>query len=513
MSPKPKFDPSQPYEAVSAAKPKFDPSQPFEPAQAAPAAAPRPEPTLMDHIKSVAQSTLDAGNRASVNWLQAATGNAGHAIFPRAFAAADYLGDTLNGIPSNYEDNLHEQQREWARNVDPTAVAIGSVPLSMALGQVAPAANTLGGLASLNFLQAAGNVDQSGGDLLSPQGAGRAAGTAALMTAIPYAVGGAAKGLGWMGGKIADAASGAGESLKDLAGRLKVNSLHPTPVLAETMAELPGGTAAVGRELLDRGIGGLTKAQTAKQVSAAMSQAGSAIDDVVRAHDSVGGSHVDIDAALGVARSKAQKLLDEPTTEAVGQRLMDLIEKYAAKFNTGKATATDALGMKRALGKLAYGQNEILKRTGDTIAGEFGEGVSTFERAVDDSMDKSLGPDFEAANLVFRRLKGASNAAERSAARAAGNHVVSLKDMVAAHAGLPIAAGHMIGSRYGAQAGARSLYTLASMLESSPQLLRTLSEDAAPASQSLVRSGGTYLQDLLDPYPRSLPAYALKDNQ
>lgn len=31
--PKPKFDPSQPFEAGSAAKPKFDPSQPFEPAR------------------------------------------------------------------------------------------------------------------------------------------------------------------------------------------------------------------------------------------------------------------------------------------------------------------------------------------------------------------------------------------------------------------------------------------------------------------------------------------------
>src|SRR5207248_2654916 len=58
-----------------------------------------------------------------------------------------------------------------------------------------------------------------------------------------------------------------GNKMQDLAGWLKVNSIHPTQTLGEAMDSLPGGIPAVGRELLDRGIGGLTKSGTAKQLA------------------------------------------------------------------------------------------------------------------------------------------------------------------------------------------------------------------------------------------------------
>jgi len=320
----------------------------------------------------------------------------------------------------------------------------------------------------------------------------------------------------YVGGKLEDAAVYAGDKLKNLAGWFKVNSLHPNPLVGEAMASLPGGTPAVGRELLDRGIGGLTKKGTAKQTATAASEAGAAIDDLVRAHDAAGAGSVDIGSAINVARAKATELMDEPTTKAVGQRLMDLVNDYQAKFGKGTASAADALKMKRALADVAYGQSEILKRTGDTVAGKFGEGVSVFERSVDEAMDRSLGPGFEAANLTFRRLKGAANAAERSAARSQGNQLISLKTLLAlgamggagAAGGVPGAVAMGLGTKYGSQLGARTLYGLGSALEAAPAYVGRLSQGFARGAAPY--SAASRLRDLLLPGPElpALPAWA-----
>lgn len=318
----------------------------------------------------------------------------------------------------------------------------------------------------------------------------------------------------YLGAKAEQAAVYGADKLKNAAGWLKVNSLHPTPVMSEAMESLPGGGAAVGRELLEQGIGGLTKKGTAKQTAQAASEAGAAIDSLVASHDAAGGAAVDVGSALSSAREVATKLMDQPPTKPVGLRLMGLIEEYQAKFSKGTATAADALAMKRALGDVAYGESGILEKTGDYVAGKYGKAVSKFERAVDESMDKSLGPGFEASNLAYRRLLGASNAAERSAARTQGNQLFSLKTLLAmgamggagAAGGLPAAVAMGVGTKYGSQMGARTLYGLGSALEA-PGLARFLTRGSAPTAAA------ARLRDLLTPEPEMsmVPVWAGED--
>jgi hypothetical protein len=323
----------------------------------------------------------------------------------------------------------------------------------------------------------------------------------------------------YLGSKIGAGTEYAANKLQDLAGWLKVNSIHPTPLLGEAMENVPGGVPAVGRELLDRGLGGFTKSGTAKQIEAAKDAAGAAIDDLVKAHDAAGGNPVNVGAAIQNTYKRAQELIDEPTTKAVGARLKGLLDDYAEKFTSGKVTAEDALSMKRALGKVAYGEREMLKRTGDVVGGEYGKGVANLERGVDSSMDQTLGPTFEANNLTFRRLLGASQAAARSAARTTGNHVLGLLPMMAGVGGA--VGGHMSGhatgdaalyglgalllGKYGAQAGARGTYMLGQLLKASPQLAEM---GVAPAAQRAASRAGESLADLLKARSQPLPSFA-----
>lgn len=349
---------------------------------------------------------------------------------------------------------------------------------------------------------------------------GGAVGNQAPVLMSRAAKSGAAK---YLGGKLDDATTFAGEKLKNAAGWLKVNSLHPTPTGSEAMADLPGGTTAVGRELLERGIGGFTKKGTAEQIAAESGRAGAAIEELAKYHDAAGGTPINISGAISAGKARAQALMNEPTTETVGRQMMDLVEKYEAKFSQGSGTAEEILGMKRALGDAAYGEGQKLKRAGDKIAGKLGKGLSTFERATDDALDQALGPRFEAANLLSRRLRGATEAADRTAARAQGNGLVSLKTLLALGAtggaglagGLPAAATMAFGTKYGSQLGARSLYSLGSALQSrapaAAQIAALAARGPAPArgGQSASSWLDGRLSDLIEPtYRPPLPAYA-----
>lgn len=360
------------------------------------------------------------------------------------------------------------------------------------------------------------------------------AGGAALSTLFGGAVGnlapvlmskagetGAAK---YLGGKLDDGAMLAGDKLKDLAGWLKVNSLHPTPTTAEAMASLPGGVPAVGREVLRRGIGGMSKGSTARQASSEASRAGGAITKIVREYDGAGGAPIDLGIAIDAAKERAKRLVDEPTTRAAGERLANMIEQYEAGLGPSRmATASHALEMKRALGKAAYGAKQQLKKAGDTVAGDFGEGLSVFERSVDDVMDRSLGPQFESANLTFRRLLGASNAAKRTAARQDTNLLaLGLQNLGGGTLGATLGGGQgaaagLLGTlllrKYGSQAGARALYGVGHGLQHVPSLLgeAALGAGRGPAAGAFSTSAAGSLADLLRPPPfyRPTDAFAM----
>lgn len=342
---------------------------------------------------------------------------------------------------------------------------------------------------------------------------------------------GAAK---YLGTKADEALTYSGGKLKDLAGWLKVNSLHPVPKRAEAMAALPGGTSGVGKELLVRNVGGPTKRWTADAAKAEYGKASAAIGELAEYHDAAGGAPIDIRPAIAAAKAKAQELLNSPIKKRAGQELLNIVTDYETKFPNGAAPAADILGMKRELGEAAYGAGEQLKISRDKIHGYLGEGLSSFERATDDALDSALGPRFEAANLASRRLRGASQAAERSASRGDGNQLVSLKNWVAANAiptlaggaaggvfgdsPLAVAIGMGLGGKYGSQAAARSLFTGGQFLQSIPRVARFAAQHAssAPVAQEMLSSPrASSLADLLDlvrqRHPIPMPAYAQGD--
>lgn len=373
----------------------------------------------------------------------------------------------------------------------------------------------------------------SNADLTPGQATMGDAGSATLSTLLNGAIGnlapavvnrvagsGAAK---YVGKKLGGAAEYAGEGLKDLAGWLKVNSIHPTPGLGKKMADLPGGVSGVGKELLERGVGGFTKGGTAAQVETELKAAGGVMDGLANAYDKAGGAPINAGAALAAGRNAAAGLTKHPVTREAGDALTKMLDEYEQIFSGRNVTAAEALEVKRALGKAVYGARQELKQSGKKMMGDFGEGLAKFERGLDDQLDSALGPGFEKANTSFRRLLGANEATETQAARSAANLLLLglgnsggagigalLGGGPGAVAGL---AGTALLSKYGSQAGARSLYGLGSMLQGAPGVAGALSQGLARGP--LPQSAAATLRDLLAPRarPPMLPAYAMEGEQ
>lgn len=292
--------------------------------------------------------------------------------------------------------------------------------------------------------------------------------------ATPYAAEALGKGAQYLGSKA-----------EDLAGWLKTHSLHPNPKLGEAMEDLPGGAVGVGKELLDRGIGGLTKRGTAEQIEKELAGAGKATTSMAEDYDAAGGAPISLDQALAAAKQHATALQAERTTRAAGDRLAGLVDEYTQLYGGKSLKAADVLARKRILADEAYGAKDALTRAGDHVAGKYGKEVSRLERSVDAELDKSLGPEFEKANLSYRRLLGARDAAERGAARTQSNHILGLLPYLAGIGGaaaghstpasIALGVGSTLAGKYGSQAGARALYSgAAPALDSLGGLLRSL---------------------------------------
>jgi hypothetical protein len=515
----------------------------FDAAPAAPAtkAAPEPAPqqTIWDHILKAATPNYSLGeglNRSAINMLQGLPLNMGHRIFPPLFAAGDVLGDTLNGTPSSYEDNLRAERERWAGVVSPVAAGIGTIPTALALGQAMPLMNAFRGVAGDAAIQGLAEADRTKRNITTRKGIEDTALDVGARIAIPYAI----QGLGWAAGQVERGASGAadwaGDGLRNLAGRLKVNSLHPVPTIAEDMANLPGGVAGVGRTLLDKGLGGLTKRDTAEQVAAALRDATAGIDRTAVALDATGAPGPDLSAISSTAMWRdAVPRVGRPLTRATGQRLGDTLAEYANIYDGQPRSFQEGLGFRRELDDAIY-RNDAFGAHPELS--DFAEALrptrADVNRGLLDSAEQAspaLAEQFARANLETRQLGLAARAADRSAGRGTGNHVISLKDLVAAgiptgavgaglasgHGGLGVAGGaaSWLAGKYGSQMSARSLYTLANLLESSPQLLGMLADAAAPAGRSLARGTGAYLSDLVRPrYQPDIPAaYAMGDER
>jgi hypothetical protein len=478
------FDPDKFLAETSGKALAFDPDAFLAGSAPAPAKAQPLDATNTLGIHFARHAALGMGDKV-IAALQAASDVAhdktGNASFGEAYKRD--LGN-LDRV-MDVSDEAHPVAR-WTGNVlgavtSGLALGAGSAAASGARlgagvlgGELAPqAASTAARIGSGLGLGALGayGADRSDSALGTAANTGVGAGLGlALAAAAPYA----APVMKYLGGKATD-----------LAGYLKVNSIHPTPLLGESMAELPGSVSGVGKTLLRRSIGGMTKAKTAEQIQAAARAAGK---DITALADEASGDAttegVNLAPALSRAREQAQGLYAEPTTRAAGSRLGDVVGEYEDTY-LNPVSPAEALSLKRTVADAAYGENKSYARSRDPISGKYGEGLAKLERGLDSALDEHLGPEFEARNLEYRRLASAREAAERAAARTAGNKVLGLVPHILGaaaglgghHAGLDIptaletAVAATLASKYGAQAGARALYGVGRGLQMAPEML------------------------------------------
>lgn len=289
-----------------------------------------------------------------------------------------------------------------------------------------------------------------------------------------------------------------GNQAQNAAGWLKTHSLKPTPLLAESIEEIPGGAPALGRRFLERGVGGVTKRGTAQQADVAKGEAGQAIDALAAEHDAAGKSPISMDSALAAASAEAQRLSSRPTTKAVGQRLKGLIDEYAAIYQGKPTTAEGGLALKRELADEVYGVAEEYARTSAKELKPYKKGVSLLERGVNRALDDGLGPEFAKRNLAYRQLGAGTQAAERNAARADSNNIFSLLATMGGlgHYGVThdpitsaaVAAGTKALGAWGPQVGARGLYGLGSALQAAPAVGSAMAGAMPQAVEPLTRA-------------------------
>lgn len=414
-------------------------------------------------------------------------------------ALRDAFGDKTgkNTIAGAYNRNLAllDQMAEEGDKQNPWMARAGNV---LGVGASIPLIAAGGALSGLGKVAQAGSLGDkavAGAKLGSALGAlggigqGRGLGSD-LLNGVVGAGAGAATGAAapWLAENVL---SPAADKLRSLAGSLKINSIHPTPAVGRAMEQLPGGRSGVGQELLERGVGGLTKAGTAAQATAERQAAGKAIGQVVSAYEKAGGKPIDINAPLADGLNYAAKLQAEPTTEKAGQQLEELIYKYATKYQGKPVPATEALALKRALGDAAY-KHGVASEVGDTVAGDYGEGMAKLERGIDDALDKAVGPGFGKANLSSQRLYRAAAAAENTASRGATNNIVGLLPHIAgggvfagthsAPGAMATTAASMLAQKYGAQAAARAAFGFGNAL--SGAALPAAESAAAPLAES-----------------------------
>lgn len=529
--PGPEFDPSKPYETEGG--PEFNPSAPYEPE--GPAVRPK-----MRRREAALHGVVEATPFAQ---KATAAGAAGTLTLLKALGSLGIGPEYWQNIKGNsYKDQLGQERGAFEKAekdypaehwYSPTPTHLGQLVgggLSMAALSPGKAAQGLGWLGRTGV--AAANAGLYGG--AHGFGRGDTLGESLTNAAIEAPTTAILGGLAHLG--LAEAAPVAsryaGGGLQDLAGWLKVNSLHPTPTLGEAMEGIPGGVSAVGRELLDRNIGGLTKASTAKQIETAFEGATGKASELAKAHDATG-APLDLGEALAAAQAKAEALTAEPATREAGIKLQSLVADYAEKYGSGEAapaSAQEALATKRALGPVGYGARQEFKLTGNPVAGDYGAGVRQLERGMDSALDDTLGPEFEQANTLVRRLGGAKQAAERGAARTAGNHLIGLLPYLGGLAGLGShASGHggsaalafglasLLSSKYGSQVGARTLYGIGAGLKLTPEVMGLLARKAPAAVNAAATSPATFgvpALRLAGMAPRSqpmFPAYAMGD--
>jgi hypothetical protein len=296
-------------------------------------------------------------------------------------------------------------------------------------------------------------------------------------------LGGATGGVLSAGGQAGREVLGAvAPRLQRMAEDYGFEALAPTAKMRLQAEEIPGGTKAIAREVLDSGLikPGDTIADAAPRIEAAMQEQGEKIGSILARADEGGyaGPHV---GTLLESLDKAGASLEElPTLNQPAITRLDALKSDLANLAGGDVGPESRLGFK---------QTQELRRRVDVEAKwasnplapvpELAKAMRSartiledeIERAGDEASKKvggTFAEDYTEAKVKFQRLAIANDAAQAAAARAVSSagpsELGALGAVGALMSGHPLAAAASLGSRAARGFVASRTYSTAAVL-------------------------------------------------
>jgi hypothetical protein len=299
--------------------------------------------------------------------------------------------------------------------------------------------------------------------------------------------------LGAVGGGVLGGAGQAGrEVLGSLSPRLQglaegqaVNALEPTGKMLSKAEEIPGGSKAIGRELLDSGLiqHGETIEASAPRIEAAREAAGKTVGDVLDRADAAGFKGPHVGTILEGFDSAAEKLQSAPSLNKPAIERLNALKDDLANLAGGEVGVDSRLGFSQAQElrrridvEAKWASNPLAPVPELAKAMRSARGVieDEIERAGDAASKKlggSFAEEYAAAKERFQRLAIADDMAQSAVVRrAAGSRGTSelgaLGAVLNLASGHPVAAAASLGTRAARRfVGDRASSTAAVMLD------------------------------------------------
>lgn len=444
---KPKFDPSQPFEAAPEAKPKFDPSQPFEAAGEAPVAEEGLKggrTSMIPGPMGMLASLMGFSHEAAAN-KAANAATAGYT--PQIVGAGAKLA---GGDYTKARDAQTKRLDQYSKDY-PVSSAIGTgagiaatIPLTEAVGSLG-ALSSLGKGAKAALTGAAMGGLQNPGDtegVVDPlQGTSRA------WNAL---LGG---GLGWAGGKLAAKVGSApedlisaGEGLQGSAEDIATRQVGGQRASLNRLARgynNPDKAKEVGRFIMDNDIAtaGASPEDMISKVGGIKNAAWQRLKGVYDAIDASGGAgrfnRSEVADALRDSLGSVESLRDVPgaPTASSRQALGGLINEFEQA--EGPATLDEIRALKQMYGANA-GYNKI-------TAPPTSEGYRSMERTLSEAINNraenlsnqvrgNLGQELKDANRQYHMAHLTDNLLQDKLAMQ-GNNFFSISDRLAGGVG------------------------------------------------------------------------------
>lgn len=379
------------------------------------------------------------------------------------------------------------------------AGAISTAPLLPA--RTLPAALAIGGTQGLVEGAAISEADSAGG-VLQDAAVGGALGAAG--GGLGYGLG---KGMEWAGKRIPAAAASAKEWLENTAA---VQALKASGAIKKDLTSIaqrdPGRIREMGRSILDEEVirPFMGVEQVEQGLSAARSEVGDAMGDVLRQVDDTGAS---FDMNRFLARAEKEIIhpnIDDPAVAGEIDAVRSLLDAYHDVAQAGPVGFQWANHLKSSLQNAQInwgnhwnqnGPSKYLEQFKMALQGIFKDEIDT---QLGEAASPAVRATFEGLKRRFGPLAFATDRARQGVAREMGNNALGLKDMQAAQMGLQSALSS-------GQATPTGLMMAAGAAATNKYLTGRGSSAAAVAADRLASSD--WLQTLVASNPHALGQY------